>query len=69
MRGDGLILNAKNAYIRSSGLLTTIVGVDNVIVVSTPDAVLVLNANQADKVKDLVDKLKQTSRSEILRHQ
>ena len=69
VRGDGLILNAKNAYIRSSGLLTTIVGVDNVIVVSTPDAVLVLNANQADKVKDLVDKLKQTSRSEILRHQ
>ncbi|NDB67052.1 MAG: mannose-1-phosphate guanylyltransferase/mannose-6-phosphate isomerase [Methylocystaceae bacterium] len=68
VRGDGVILNAHNAYIRSTGLLTTIVGVDNVIVVATADAVLVLNASQADKVKDLVDQLKQNARSEIARH-
>ena len=44
--------------IRSSDLLTAVVGVKDVIVVSTQDAVLVLARDHGDKVKQLVDALK-----------
>ena len=48
----------KNVHIRSSGLLTAVVGVKDVVVVSTQDAVLVLARDQGDKVKRLVEALK-----------
>jgi mannose-1-phosphate guanylyltransferase/mannose-6-phosphate isomerase len=66
--GDGVVLHARNAYVRSQGLLTTVVGVSDVIVVSTPDAVLVLSASHSDRVKDLVDRLKTDNRREIVSH-
>ncbi len=48
--------------------LTTVVGVDNVIVVTTQDAVLVLNRAHGDQVKQLVDRLKAENRPEALQH-
>ncbi len=68
VRGDGVIIGATNAYIRSQGILTAVVGVDNVIVVATSDAVLVLDARQADRVKEVVDRLKADNRPEIISH-
>ena len=61
IHGNGVALDAKNVHIRSDDLLTAVVGVDDVIVVSTQDAVLVLTRGQGDKVKELVDALKATS--------
>ena len=55
IQGQGVVLDAKNVMIRSPDQLTTVVGVDNVIVVATQDAVLVLNGSQSDKVKQLVE--------------
>jgi len=54
--------------IRSDKKLTAVVGVDNVIVVTTPDAVLVADAAQADKIKNLVDRLKGQKRPEASAH-
>jgi len=68
VRGNGVILDAENVHIRSDEHLTTVVGVDNVIVVTTQDAVLVLDAKHGDQVKQLVDKLKAESRQEALEH-
>jgi mannose-1-phosphate guanylyltransferase/mannose-6-phosphate isomerase len=45
-----------------------VVGVDDVAVVSTQDAVLVLGRGQGDKVKLLVDALKQGRRREAIEH-
>jgi mannose-1-phosphate guanylyltransferase / mannose-6-phosphate isomerase len=68
VRGHGMVLDAKNVHIRSDEHLTTVVGVDDVIVVTTQDAVLVLNRDHSDKVKQLVDKLKSENRREALEH-
>jgi mannose-1-phosphate guanylyltransferase/mannose-6-phosphate isomerase len=54
--------------IRSSDLLTAVVGVDDIAVVSTQDAVLVLGRDQGDKVKRLVDALKEGGRREAVEH-
>ena len=66
--GEGVALDAKNVQIRSSDLLTAVVGVDDIAVVSTQDAVLVLGRDQGDKVKRLVDALKEGGRREAVEH-
>ena len=68
IRGHGIVMNASNVHVRSDEHLTTVVGVNNVIVVTTQDAVLVLDAAQGDQVKQLVDRLKAENRPEALQH-
>lgn len=68
VRGDGIVLDASNVFIRSEEGLTAVIGVDNVVVVSTGDAVLVANAEQAGKIRDLVDQMKRAGRREPLEH-
>jgi mannose-1-phosphate guanylyltransferase / mannose-6-phosphate isomerase len=68
LRGKAVALEARNVLIRAGDQLTAVVGLDNVIVVTTPDAVLVVDAAQADKVKHLVDRLKSEKRSEATAH-
>ena len=68
IRGRGAVVQAKNVHIRSDDHLTTIVGVDNVIVVTTQDAVLVVHHDHGDKVKQLVEKLRAQGHREALEH-
>lgn len=68
VRGDGVILDCRNVHVRSTEILTAAVGLKDVIVVTTADAVLVLNAKEADKVKALVDDLKRRNRREVVEH-
>ncbi|MGH6934639.1 MAG: mannose-1-phosphate guanylyltransferase/mannose-6-phosphate isomerase, partial [Methylocella sp.] len=68
IRGRGVVMNASNVHVRSDEHLTTVVGVNDVIVVATQDAVLVLNKAQGDSVKQLVDLLKTENRPEALEH-
>lgn len=68
IRGHGAVLEAKNVHVRSDDHLTTVVGVDNVIVVTTHDAVLVVGHEHGDKVKQLVEKLRLMGRKEALEH-
>ena len=68
IRGHGIIMNSSNVHVRSDDHLTTVVGVDDVVVVTTQDAVLVLNKAHGDQVKQLVDHLKSEKRREALEH-
>jgi mannose-1-phosphate guanylyltransferase / mannose-6-phosphate isomerase len=62
------VLDAKNVHIRSEEHLTAVVGVDDVIVVTTDDAVLVVGKEHGDKVKTLVETLRHEGRKEALEH-
>lgn len=68
IRGHGVVMDASNVHVRSDDHLTTVIGVDDVIVVTTQDAVLVLNRAHGDRVKQLVDRLKSEKRPEALEH-
>ncbi|MDB5568872.1 MAG: xanB [Hyphomicrobiales bacterium] len=68
VHGEGFVLDGANVYLRSEGGLAAVVGVSDVVVVNTGDAVLVVAASQADKVKDLVERLKADGRREALEH-
>jgi len=68
VRGNGVVMDAANVHVRSDETLTTVIGVNDVIVVTTQDAVLVLHQDHGDKVKQLVANLKRENRREAGEH-
>ena len=57
--GPVVVMDCHNSLVRSDeSVLTTVVGLDDVIVVSTADAVLVASRTKAEQVKALVEQLK-----------
>lgn len=65
IEGEGLALNSEGCLIHSSGLMTTVVGAKDLVVVATKDAVLVAPKSRAQEVKGLVDRLKTTGRAAV----
>ncbi|MBB5693941.1 mannose-1-phosphate guanylyltransferase/mannose-6-phosphate isomerase, partial [Muricoccus pecuniae] len=62
------LLDARNCLVRSEGILTAVVGLEDVVVVATEDAVLALARDRAQDVKKLVDQLKAARRPEAGSH-
>ncbi|GGA25558.1 mannose-1-phosphate guanylyltransferase/mannose-6-phosphate isomerase [Dyella nitratireducens] len=63
--GDTLTVDTRNSLLRSHDRhMIATVGVDDLIVVSTPDATLVAHRNAAQDVKKVVDQLKASGRTE-----
>jgi len=69
VEGDVLAQDTRNSYIRGESRLVATLGVDNLVVVETPDAVLVANRNKVQDVKAIVTALKAADRSEATVHQ
>lgn len=67
-KGDAAFLDSENCYVHSPGRLTTVVGLKDVVVVTTRDAVLVVDRAQAEKVKGLVARLTAAGRKEATEH-
>jgi mannose-1-phosphate guanylyltransferase/mannose-6-phosphate isomerase len=68
LQGDVLAERVTNSYIRSEGRLVAAVGLDNVVVVATDDAVLVADADAAMEVSGIVSRLRGQNRSESQQH-
>jgi len=57
LSGDVLALSCRNSYVRASGRLVAVLGLDGVVVVETPDAILVMSRDEAQNVKLIVERL------------
>ena len=62
--GDIVVADTRNSYIRSEHRLVTVAGLDGVVVVATPDALLVTTVEKCQHVKAVVDTLKSQQRPE-----
>ena len=62
--GDVITSNTKNSLIHSSGRLVSAVGMNNLIIIETADAVLVADRENSQDVKSIVAKLGRQSREE-----
>jgi len=62
--GDTTLDNVSNSYIHSEHRLVSVLGVDNIIVVETPDVVMVASKDQAENIKKVVEKLNKKNRDE-----
>ena len=67
--GDVFLKDTQNSLIRADSRLVVALGLDNLVVVETPDAVMVANMLEAQNIKTLVSELKQIGRAEASIHQ
>jgi len=66
--GDVLAFNTRNSFIQSDSRLVAVIGLRDMIVVDTPDALLVMNRENAQSVKQVVEHLKNLQRPEVKTH-
>jgi mannose-1-phosphate guanylyltransferase / mannose-6-phosphate isomerase len=66
--GDALLSDSRNVLVHATSRLVGVVGLDNVIVVETPDAVLVADRSRSQDVKAIVNQLQDSGRSEHTLH-
>jgi mannose-1-phosphate guanylyltransferase/mannose-6-phosphate isomerase len=62
--GDVLLSNSRNSLVHASSRLVSTVGLDNMIVIETADAVLVADRSQSQGVKHIVQQLESQNREE-----
>ena len=68
IKGDDIItINSTNCYIQSESIVATI-GVNNLVIVHTNDAILVCNKNNTQEVKKVFEHLKSQKRTETIIH-
>ena len=68
LQGDVLVEDVQNSYVRSEHRLVSVLGLNDVVVVETADAVMVASKHNTQNVKTIVDRLKQGGRSEVENH-
>lgn len=66
--GDVIEFDSHNNYVLSQDKLVSVLGVQDLIVINTKDAVLVAHKDNVQNVKNIVAKLEQDSRSEHINH-
>lgn len=64
LNGDVIASDSRNNYVQSSGRLIATIGVEDLVVVDTPDALLVTRKDRCQEVKGLVGQLNDQSRQE-----
>lgn len=67
-KGDVLSHASQNSYVHADSRLVTLVGVDDLVVVETKDAVLVAHKDKVQDVKKIVEQIKNGSRQEHVNH-
>jgi mannose-1-phosphate guanylyltransferase/mannose-6-phosphate isomerase len=64
LKGDVTVKDTTNTYIYASHHMVTTVGVDNLIVIDTPDATFIASQDKAHEVKSIVESLQEKGRDE-----
>src|SRR5277367_6263647 len=67
-RGRAVAIDSENVLVRSEEQLAAVIGLSDVVVIATRDAVLVADRSQTDKVKALVERLKAEGQPEATQH-
>ncbi len=66
VRGTGVVIDGTNNLIESKKQFTALVGISDIAVIATSDAILVVPKDKAEQVKDVVDYLEKHSKDELL---
>ena len=66
--GATIMEDTRNCYVHSERAMVTTLGVDNLVIVETPDAILVADKSRAQDVGKVVARLKEGNRTEHAQH-
>ncbi len=65
LRGENIVLDSQNCLLYNPQKLTALIGVQDLIVVETKEALLICSKKEDQKVKDIVDRLKKEGKNEF----
>ena len=68
IRGDVIVDDVRNCYIRADETLVAAVGIDDVVIVATDDAILVAKSDSTTRVPAIVERLRASNRPESTQH-
>ncbi|PMQ15569.1 mannose-1-phosphate guanylyltransferase/mannose-6-phosphate isomerase [Janthinobacterium sp. AD80] len=68
VRGDVYLDDVRNCLVRAESRMVAVLGVQDLVVVETDDAVLIAHKGQVQRVRQVVEHLKQQGRSEYQQH-
>ncbi len=68
VKGDVLVLDTKNCLVLAGNRLVTTLGIEDLVVVETSDAVLVASKDKVQDIKTLVEQMKNSGRQEHIAH-
>ncbi|MFQ6082755.1 MAG: mannose-1-phosphate guanylyltransferase [Candidatus Aminicenantia bacterium] len=63
-KGELMVINSSECIVYNPNKLTALVGVNNLIIIQTPDVLLICNKKDDQKIKELVEKLKKEGKEE-----
>jgi mannose-1-phosphate guanylyltransferase/mannose-6-phosphate isomerase len=66
--GEAILVDVSNSYIQSDGRMVAAVGLENIVIVDTPDALLVADRSRSQDVKKVVEQLKLTHHESVKTH-
>ncbi|MNF28550.1 Mannose-1-phosphate guanylyltransferase 1 [compost metagenome] len=67
-RGDVILTESHNNYVSAESVLVSTIGVDNLVIIQTKDAILVASKDKVQDVKSIVEELKRRGRKEYRTH-
>jgi mannose-1-phosphate guanylyltransferase/mannose-6-phosphate isomerase len=67
-KGDVVIQDSRNCMIHGNGKLVSVIGLDNIVVVETKDAMMIAHKDKVQGVKQMVNTLNELGRSETQTH-
>lgn len=68
LQGDVFTGDTHNSYVRAESRLVAVIGLDNVVVVETPDAVLVMHKGKSQDIKQAITHFQKNDRKEHIEH-
>lgn len=66
--GDAILIDSQNNFIQSEGRMIASIGINNLAIIDTPDAMLITHRDRAQEVKHIVQTLKNSSHESYLTH-
>ena len=66
--GDVILEKVTNSYIQGTNRLLSVIGLSDIVVIDTQDALLVADKKNVQNIKNIVEKLKNEKRGEIINH-
>lgn len=66
--GEAVLVDVKNSFVQSDGRMVAAVGVENLIIVDTPDALLVADRDRSQDVKRVVEQLRSREHGSVKVH-
>ncbi len=69
VRGKAVVIDSRNCYIQADKRIVAVVGVDDLVVIDTADAVLISDREHAQQVKQVVEQLREDGHDSVRHHQ